>query len=585
MSSKELSSDSKVADSTNESNAGGDVEASSLTFGNLGLDEGVLKTITDAGYKTPTPIQAQAIPLLLEGRDVLGQAQTGTGKTAAFALPLVQRIDPKNKQVQVLVLAPTRELAIQVAESFEKYARSVSGLRVASIYGGQSYQPQLSQLNRGVQVVVGTPGRVMDHIRKGSLSLDGLQCLVLDEADEMLRMGFAEDVDWVLTQAPKKRQMALFSATMPMQIRRIAQTHLNNPAEVTIKQKAATAETVNQRYLIATPYQKQMALTRLLESESIDGVLVFVKMRSTTEPLADKLAQSGFRTAALNGDMAQRQRERIIESLKAGRVDIIVATDVAARGLDVQRISHVINYDLPHDSEAYVHRIGRTGRAGRSGEAIIFVSPRERRFLKRLEQATRKKITEMAPPSNRDINKHRVATFHTQITEALEHKEIETFQAIVDHYQRENPDTPMEQIAAALAVMANGGRSLLVKGEAKQATFDNSSRGDRSNGGRPNKYRGSKGGGKSYAGKSSGKGGFSGKRSSQPMTTHRLEVGKNQQVQPGAIVRAIAQQTGISGKLIGKINIFDKYSTVDLPQSVSNDDIHGVDKAVSSKPR
>ncbi len=381
----------------------------------------------------------------------------------------------RKKQPQVLVLTPTRELAIQVAESFEKYAQSMRGLRVVPIYGGQDYQVQFRQLDRGVHVVVGTPGRVMDHMRRGSLNLDELQCLVLDEADEMLRMGFADDVEWVLTQAPEKRQMALFSATMPRPIRQIAQKHLNDPAEVTIAQRTATADTINQRYIVAAPHQKQAALARILEAEPTDGVLVFVKTRSTTEPLAEYLAQAGLKTAALNGDIAQKQRERIVESLRSGRVDIIVATDVAARGLDVQRISHVINYDLPYDSEAYVHRIGRTGRAGRSGEAILFVHPRERRLLKRLEQATRQTIEPMDLPSNRAINKQRVARFHERITQGLAYKELETFQAIVDHYQREN-DVPLELIAASLAVLANGETPLLVKDELKQASFAGDSR-------------------------------------------------------------------------------------------------------------
>ena len=445
-------------------------ETPASEFQKLGLSSALLTTIESSGYTTPTPIQAQTIPLLLEGRDVLGQAQTGTGKTAAFALPLLDRLDLLNKQTQVLVLTPTRELAIQVAESFETYAKSMRGLRVVPIYGGQDYQVQFRQLHRGSHVVVGTPGRVMDHMRRGSLKLDDLQCLVLDEADEMLRMGFADDVDWVLTQAPKKRQMALFSATMPRPIRQIAQKHLKNPAEITIAQRTATADTINQRYIVAAPHQKQAALARVLEAEPIDGVLVFVKTRATTEPLAEYLAQSGLKTAALNGDIAQKQREKIVDSLRSGKVDIIVATDVAARGLDVQRISHVVNYDLPFDSEAYVHRIGRTGRAGRSGEAILFVHPRERRLLKRLEQATRQTIEPMELPSNRAINKQRVARFHEKITDSLKHKEIETFQAIVDHYQREN-DVPLEQIAAALAILANSETPLLTKGELKQASF------------------------------------------------------------------------------------------------------------------
>jgi ATP-dependent RNA helicase DeaD len=525
-------------------------------FRSLGLSDALIAAVESFGYSTPTPIQAQTIPLLLDGRDVLGQAQTGTGKTAAFALPMLERIDLFKKQPQVLVLAPTRELAIQVAESFEKYAKSMCGLRVVPIYGGQDYQVQLRELKRGVHVVVGTPGRVMDHMRRGSLKLDALQCLVLDEADEMLRMGFADDVDWVLTQAPATRQMALFSATIPPPIRKIAQKHLNEPAEITIAGRTATADTVNQRYVVAAPHQKQAALARILEAEPTDGVLVFVKTRSTTEPLAEFLAQAGLKTAALNGDIPQKQRERIVEGLRSGKVDVIVATDVAARGLDVQRISHVINYDLPFDSEAYVHRIGRTGRAGRSGEAILFVHPREQRLLKRLEQATRQAIEPMELPSNRAINKQRVAHFHERITQGLAHKDLETFQAVLEHYQREN-DVPLELIAASLAVLANGDTPLFSKGELKQSTFAGASRQDSHD----NRSRSAK---RDF----SGNRGSGSQRTEAGMETYRIEVGRSHQVQPGNIVGAIANEAGIGSESIGKIKIYDRFSTVDLPQGM-----------------
>ncbi len=527
-------------------------------FGAFGLSDPLLATIESSGYSVPTPIQTQTIPLLLDGRDVLGQAQTGTGKTAAFALPTLQRIDLTKKQPQVLVLTPTRELAIQVAESFEKYAKNMREVRVVPIYGGQDYQVQFRRLNRGVHVVVGTPGRVMDHMRRGSLNLGELQCLVLDEADEMLRMGFVDDVQWVLTQAPRERQMALFSATMPKPIREIAKKYMTDPAEVTIAQRTATAETVNQRYIVAPAHQKQAILARVLESEPTDGVLVFVKTRSTTEPLAEFLAKAGMKTAALSGEHAQKQRERIVENLRSGKVDVIVATDVAARGLDVQRISHVVNYDLPYDSEAYVHRIGRTGRAGRSGEAILFVHPRERRSLKRLEQATRNTIQPMDPPSNRAVNKMRVSRFHERITQGLASKELETFQAIIEHYQREN-DVPAELIAASLAVLANGDAPLLVKEKLKKhgGFMGDSSRGrgdDRrcspghQTDSRPRRQRNEAG-----------------------METYRIEVGRNHQVQPGNIVGAIANEAGIGSEAIGKIQIFDRFSTVDLPEGIAAD--------------
>lgn len=540
-------------------------EGAKSEFAALGLNESLVSAVEAAGYTRPTPIQEQTISLLLSGRDVLGQAQTGTGKTAAFALPMLQRIDLSSRQPQVLVLTPTRELAIQLAKSFEKYAADMRGLRVVPIYGGQDYQIQFRELNRGAQIVVGTPGRVMDHMRRGSVKLDQLRCLVLDEADEMLRMGFAEDVDWVLTHAPEQRQMALFSATMPGPIRQIAQKHLKNPAEITIKQKTATADTINQRYFVAAPHQKQAALARILEAESTDGVLIFVKMRSTTEPLAEFLAQAGLKTAALNGDIAQKQRERIVERLRSGKIDIIVATDVAARGLDVQRISHVVNYDLPHDSEAYIHRIGRTGRAGRSGEAILFVHPRERYLLKRLENATRHAIEPMDLPSNRAINKQRVVRFHEQITEALEHEELETFRSIVSQYQRQHEDVTLESIAASLAVLANKETPLLVKETLKQASFAADSR----RGSNDSRYGSKK---REY-----GKREYGSKKPSRDyladadMETYRIEVGKSHRVLPGNIVGAIANEAGIGNGSIGKIKIFDRFSTVDLPQGLSSD--------------
>lgn len=537
-------------------------------FAAIGLNKSLVSALDAAGYTTPTPIQAGTIPHILEGRDVLGQAQTGTGKTAAFALPLLQRINLSQKKPQVLVLAPTRELAIQVGKSFEKYATDMRGLRVVPIYGGQDYQVQFRELNRGAHIVVGTPGRVMDHMRRGSVDVSELKCLVLDEADEMLRMGFAEDVDWVLTQAPEQRQMALFSATMPGPIRAIANKHLKNPSQVTIKQKAATADTINQRYFVATPHQKQAALARILEAESTDGVLIFVKMRSTTEPLAEFLAQAGLKTAALNGDIAQKQRERIVERLRSGKVDVIVATDVAARGLDVQRISHVVNYDLPHDSESYVHRIGRTGRAGRSGEAILFVHPRERYQLQRLEKATRQTIEPMSLPSNRDINKQRVARFHQQITDTMAHDEMDTFRSIVTQYQRQNEDVTLESIAAALAVLVNKEQPLLAQENLKQASFAADSRrgGDKRYGSNKREY-GKK---REYGSRDNGpkSGGY---HNDEGMETYRIEVGRNHSVQPGNIVGAIANEAGLGNGKIGKIKIFDRFSMVDLPQGLTSD--------------
>lgn len=397
------------------------------SFDNLALSQPILKVLDDVGYEVPSPIQAKTIPLISEGRDVLGQAQTGTGKTAAFALPILSSLDLKQKDPQVLVLAPTRELAIQVAEAFQKYARHLKGFHVLPVYGGQDYRGQIRALNRGVHVVVGTPGRVMDHMRKGTLKLNKLKTLVLDEADEMLRMGFIDDVEWILDQIPEQRQIALFSATMPQQIRRIANKYLNNPEHVTIKDKTATAETIRQRFWMVKGVHKLDALTRILEAEQFDGMIVFVRTKTATVELADKLQARGHAAAALNGDIAQNQRERTIAHLKNGKLDILVATDVAARGLDVSRISHVINYDIPYDTEAYVHRIGRTGRAGKEGDAILFVAPRERRLLFAIEKATRKKIDVMQLPSTHEINDRRITRFYTMLVSNLDTKALHTF--------------------------------------------------------------------------------------------------------------------------------------------------------------
>lgn len=544
--------------------------ASPSPFRELGLNEKLVKALEDSGYVAPTPIQAQSIPHLLAGRDIIGQAQTGTGKTAAFALPLLQTMNLSSPQTQVLVLTPTRELAIQVAEAFERYAGGERAIRVAAIYGGQDYMVQFRQLDRGVHVIVGTPGRVMDHMRRGSLKLDALRALVLDEADEMLRMGFAEDVEWILESTPEKRQIALFSATLPESIRRIAQKHLTDPAEITIEQRTATADTIRQRYVVAAPGQKEQALARILEAEPIDGVIVFVKTKSTTEPLAEYLSHSGHRAVALNGDIPQKQRERIIDNLRSGKVNIIVATDVAARGLDVQRISHVINYDLPFDSEAYVHRIGRTGRAGRSGEAILFVGPRERGKLRRLEAATRQMIQPMEFPSNRAINKQRVTKFHERITGALSHPDLDTFLSVISQYRQEN-DVEVEKIAAALAVLAQGKKPFLLRDDFKPATFETGSRMDRSEGGRPRSGRDDR---EMRARPASGR---SAGRSSnafvanEQLESYRIEVGHAHQVKPGNIVGAIANEAGIDSAYIGRIEIFERYSTVDLPKGMPAD--------------
>ena len=457
-----------------------DAKPGMTSFRDLKLSEPLIRVLDEIGYETPTPIQSQAIPLLMNGQDILGHAPTGTGKTAAFALPLLSNIDVQNKNIQVLTLTPTRELAIQVAEAFQHYASHIKGFHVLPVYGGQEYGGQIRQLKRGVQVVVGTPGRLMDHMRKGTLKLGGLRAVVLDEADEMLRMGFIDEVKWILEQTPAKRQMALFSATMPKQVEQIARRYLNDPQEISIKARTATAETIRQRYWQVSGLHKLDALTRILEVEPFDAILMFVRTKTATAELAEKLEARGYAAAAMNGDMAQNQREQTVERLKRGSLDILVATDVAARGLDVDRISHVINYDVPYDTEAYIHRIGRTGRAGRSGEAILFVAPRERRMLSAIERATRQKIEQMVLPSTETVNNKRIADFKQKITDTLAVGELGFMQGLVEQYRQEH-DVPAVEIAAALAKISIGDKSMLLspdkdrgkgKGKAGSSLFE-----------------------------------------------------------------------------------------------------------------
>jgi ATP-dependent RNA helicase DeaD len=524
------------------------------SFRDLALIEPVLRALNDVGYETPSPIQAQTIPLLLKGKDVLGQAQTGTGKTAAFALPILSRIDLKQKDPQVLVLAPTRELAIQVAEAFQRYAAHLKGFHVLPIYGGQDYSTQLRQLKRGAHVVVGTPGRVMDHMRKGTLNLDGLSHLVLDEADEMLRMGFIDDVEWILEQIPEQRQIALFSATMPTVIRKIAQEYLHEPEHVTIKVKTTTAENIRQRYWLVSGVHKLDALTRILEVETFDGMIIFVRTKTATVELAEKLEARGYSAAAINGDMSQALRERAIANLKSGKLDILIATDVAARGLDVDRITHVVNYDIPYDTESYVHRIGRTGRAGRSGDAILFIAPRERNLLANIERATKQKVEEMGLPSTEVINNKRIARFKQNITDTLAAEELGFFSQLLEQYQHEHNVTALE-IAAALAKLVQGDTPLLMQNlpkRAKEGREERSFREDRSSrSDRPQRERKPK---RAFAG-----------GADIEMETYRIEVGHAHGVKPGNIVGAIANETGIDGDHIARIKIHDDYSTVELP--------------------
>lgn len=437
-------------------------------FSDLDLPAAVLQAVQAVGYEIPTPIQSRTIPPLVEGRDLLGHAPTGTGKTAAFALPILSRLDLNARGVQALVLAPTRELAIQVAEAFAKYATHMKNVKVLPIYGGQDYTGQIRQLSRGVNIVVGTPGRIMDHMRRGTLKLDHLKTLVLDEADEMLRMGFIDDVEWILEQTPDNRQMALFSATMPSVIRRIASKHLSDPVEITIEGKTTTAATIRQRFWLVSGLHKLDALTRILEAETFDAMLVFVRTRTATVELAEKLSARGFAASAMNGDMPQKQREQMVDKLKRGQLDILVATDVVARGLDVKRISHVINYDIPNDTEAYVHRIGRTGRAGRTGDAILFVTQRERRLLGAIERATRQKIEPLQLPTVEMVNNKRIAEFKQSISDNIATGELGYLQRLIEEYSRDH-DLPPERVAAALARMYLGNNPLILSEKSAHA--------------------------------------------------------------------------------------------------------------------
>ncbi|MFU8947829.1 DEAD/DEAH box helicase [Mycetocola zhadangensis] len=544
-----------------------------LTFSDLGLSDSVLKGLKAVGYETPSAIQAATIPVLLDGRDVVGLAQTGTGKTAAFALPILSRLDMSQKSPQALVLAPTRELALQVCEAFESYAGGMRGVHVLPVYGGQGYGVQLSALRRGVHVVVGTPGRIMDHLEKGTLDLSQLKYLVLDEADEMLKMGFAEDVETILADTPDDKQVALFSATMPAQIRRISKKYLHDPEEITVKNKTTTSANTTQRYLMVSYPQKVDALTRILEVENFEGMIVFTRTKNETETLAEKLRARGYAAAAINGDVQQAQRERTVDQLKSGKLDILVATDVAARGLDVERISHVVNYDIPIDTESYVHRIGRTGRAGRSGAAISFVTPRERRLLTAIEKATRQPLTQMQLPSVDDVNVTRLARFDDAITEALSNNErIDAFRDIIRHYV-DHHDVPESDVAAALAIVAQGETPLLLSAEDERAQRrdrermerdDRAARGDRND--RPAR------GDRNDRSDRPARGERPERRprsSDQQLSAYRIEVGKRQKVEPRQIVGALANEGGLSREDFGGIKILPDFSIVELPANLS----------------
>ncbi|OZC80755.1 ATP-dependent RNA helicase [Rhodococcus sp. 06-418-1B] len=534
-------------------------ESPTTTFADLGIDERVLKALHAVGYESPSPIQAATIPPLMNGSDVVGLAQTGTGKTAAFAVPILSRLDVERRVPQALVLAPTRELALQVAEAFGKYAANIPGLHILPIYGGQAYGIQLSGLRKGAQIIVGTPGRVIDHLEKGTLDLSHLEYLVLDEADEMLKMGFQEDVERILSDTPEYKQVALFSATMPPAIRKISKQYLHDPVEITVKTKTSTAPNITQRYVQVAHQRKLEALTRIFEVEEFEAMIMFVRTKQATEELAEKLRARGFSAAAINGDIVQAQRERTIGQLKNGTIDVLVATDVAARGLDVDRISHVINYDIPHDTESYVHRIGRTGRAGRAGEALLFVAPRERHLLKAIERATRQPITEIQLPSVDDVNAQRVTKFGDSITESLNSPNLSLFRKLIEDYEREH-DVPLADIAAALAVQSRDGEEFLLKPEPPAPpraprekreprparTFDDDAASSHH------------------------------RKTAQAMATYRIAVGKRHHVAPGAIVGAIANEGGLRRSDFGHISIRPDHSLVELPADLADETVEAL---------
>lgn len=544
-------------DATEFEGAEAELDEDIVLFDNLGLKPEVLKAIKDLGFETPSPIQERSIGPLLEGHDILGQAQTGTGKTAAFALPLLSTMDASSKNTQVLILAPTRELAIQVAEAVQSFAKYLPKFNVLPIYGGASYDVQIKALNRGAQLVVGTPGRVMDLIKREKLKLNNLKALVLDEADEMLRMGFIEDVEWIINQCPAERQIALFSATMPDVIKRVAKQYLNNPVEIKIASKTTTATTVRQRYWLVSGLHKIDALTRLLEVEPYDALLIFTRTKTEAEELASKLAARGHACEALHGDIPQKIREKIVDKLRKGLLDVLIATDVVARGLDVDRITHVVNYDIPYDPESYVHRIGRTGRAGRTGDAILFVSPKERRMLRLIEHTTKQPIEPMMMPTTQDINKHRVLAFKNKVLASLESDDLEQYQELINEILSDDAIDPID-LCVAMAKLVQGGEPLFIddsKPEPKQRSFDDErSRGEGS--GRERK--------KAPSSEPQPLKDFP----DIPMVRYRVAVGYKDGVKPGQIVGAIANEGDIESQYIGSIDIYETYSIVDLPDGM-----------------
>jgi ATP-dependent RNA helicase DeaD len=565
-----------------------------ISFEDLGLPETLLDAVKSLGYTIPTPIQAQAIPALLSGSDVLGQAQTGTGKTAAFALPLLAQIQVKRRAPQILVLVPTRELALQVAEAFIGFASNMPELNILPIYGGQGYNTQLSALRKGAHIVIGTPGRVMDHMRRGTLELEFLKTLILDEADEMLRMGFAEDVEWILEQCPAKRQTGLFSATMPAAIKSIAERYLDKPQKITVQSTTTTASTIKQFYWQVSNINKLDALSRILETEESDAVIIFVRTKRATEEVAAQLDARGFNAVAINGDIVQQQRERVIEQLKSGRLKILVATDVAARGIDVDRITHVINYDIPHNTESYVHRIGRTGRAGRQGKAILFVSPRDKYMLRDIERVTKQEMQAFEAPSAKEVNARRIAAFKQRITDATL-KDTSFFENLIEEYVTET-NTPALKVAATLATIMQGTQEFLLKksdivvntkvdrgsdrrSERSGRRSERSERGERSERSERserNERSSSRSGDRKFERDTDRKPerrNSDRKRGSveTDMEQYRIDIGREHGIQPKNLVGAIANTAGIEGRYIGKIKIEPKFTLVDLPKGMPRD--------------
>lgn len=529
-----------------------------ISFADLGLSAPILNALSDLGYQKPSPIQAECIPHLLNGRDVLGMAQTGSGKTAAFSLPLLHNINPELKAPQMLVLVPTRELAVQVAEACNDFSKHTHGVSVVALYGGQRYDVQLRALRQGEQIVVGTPGRLLDHLKRGTLDLSNLSGLVLDEADEMLRMGFIDDVESIMAQIPAQHQTALFSATMPEAIRRITRRFMKDPQEVRIQSSVTTRPDISQSYWTVHGIRKNEALARFLEAEDFDAAIIFVRTKNATLEVAETLERSGYNSAALNGDMNQTLREQTLERFKDGRLDILIATDVAARGLDVERISLVVNYDIPMDAESYVHRIGRTGRAGRAGRALLFVENRERRLLHNVERTMKLTIPEVDLPNVELLGKRRLAKFAAKVHSQLESSDLDLYRALLAKLQPAE-ELDIETLAATLLKMAQGERPLILPPEPlterrSRREFrdrdDRNNRVDRCPDNHGNRLQ---------------------RRDIGKMQLYRIEVGRDDGVAVRHIVGAIANEGDISSCYIGNIKLFASHSTIELAKGIPGD--------------